>query len=80
MNNETVSIEQLKVTYQHLAFIHSKLMASQFFAEEFLQADASIKFITEMANKIGEEIEKREQELVQQESVETAEDTNHVQE
>lgn len=52
------SITQLKEAYQNLAFIHQKLMASTFFPEDFTQADKSIKFLTEMANKISEDIEK----------------------
>ncbi|WP_374028321.1 hypothetical protein ACES2J_08290 [Bdellovibrio bacteriovorus] len=58
----TPSIEQLKETYTHLAFIHQKLMASQFYPEEFTQADKSIKFLTEMANKLAEQIEATEKE------------------
>lgn len=57
MEPKVPTIDELKETYQNLAFIHQKLMASRFYPEDFKQADISIKFITEMANKIAEDIE-----------------------
>lgn len=55
--SETPTLDSLKQTYQHLAFIHNKFLTTQFYLEEMKQADSVMKFITELANKIAQQIE-----------------------
>lgn len=60
------TIELLKDTYQNLAFIHQKLLATTFYPEDFTQADKSIRFLTEMANKIAEDIQAMEKPVTEE--------------
>lgn len=55
----TSSIEDLKRTYSYLSFIHQKFLTIQFYLEELSQADSSMKFVVEFANKIAEQIVER---------------------
>lgn len=51
-------IEQKKKTLNILAFIHQKLLATHFYPEEFVAADASLEMIGEMAKRLDEELQK----------------------
>lgn len=51
------TLEQLKFTLDKLAFIHQKLTTVQFYPEEFKQADASIRLIIEMAEKVSADVQ-----------------------
>lgn len=53
-------MQKLKETYACLAFIHQKMMAITYYPEDFVAADAAIKLITEMANKLAQDIEDSE--------------------
>lgn len=56
-----MNIEEKKKLHAQLVFIHQRLtQTSQYFLEEFEIAKDSIKTITEMANKIAEEIKSEE--------------------
>jgi hypothetical protein len=58
-------VDQYKQSYGHLAFIHQKLLTTQFYPEEFSSADSALKFITAMANELAQKID----ELTPKESV-----------
>lgn len=56
------SISELKNTYEKLVFVHQALtQKNQYFIEEFEVAKSAIQMITEMANKIGQDIHAIEQ-------------------
>ncbi len=51
------NIEELKLTYQKLAFIHSVLtQKTTYYLEDFEVAKAATIMITDMANKISDDI------------------------
>ena len=57
--NQSVSsnLEQLKQTYARLAFVHQIITQSTSYrAEEFKIADEAIRMITDMANKLSDDI------------------------
>ena len=55
------SIEQLKKTYEQLAFIHQILTQStRYTLEEIDVAKDAAKTVTEMANRLSDEIKSRE--------------------
>lgn len=41
---------------QCLAFIHQKLLITQFYPEQFAMADKSLKFIEALAKDLGEKV------------------------
>lgn len=51
-----VNLEQLKLTHGQLAFIHQVLTRNQFFVDEFEVAKDALRTITEMCNKIADQI------------------------
>lgn len=57
---ETNSIQDLKDTYQKLAFIHNKMLGLQFYPEEFQVCDAAMKMLTKMCNDLAADIDARE--------------------
>lgn len=61
------TVEQLKLTYRHLAFIHQKLMSTTFYLEEIQQADAAARFITDLANKVAKDIDALQAQAVAEE-------------
>lgn len=52
--SNTPNVKQ--ATLQVLVFIHNKLVATQFYPEEFAEADKSLRLIKDMAEKLNEEI------------------------
>lgn len=57
-NKKTYSTDDLKSTHQKLAYIHQILTQSQTYrVEEFDYAKECILMITEMANKIAQQLE-----------------------
>ena len=53
--SETPNLKQ--ATLQVLVFIHNKLIASQFYPEEFAEADKSLRLIKDMAEKLNAEVQ-----------------------
>lgn len=57
----TEDIQKSKDTYQILAFVHNKIVNStQYYLEEVDVAKAAAKLLTDMCNKMSEDIEKAE--------------------
>lgn len=55
------SVDQLKKTYEQLAFIHSVLtQRTQYFLEEVDVAKDAARTITDMANKLADEIKAKD--------------------
>lgn len=55
------SIDQLKKTYEQLAFIHQILtQRTQYFLEELDLAKDAAKTVTDMANKLADEIKAKD--------------------
>jgi hypothetical protein len=58
---EAPTQEQKKKTYEQLAFIHSIVtQRTQFFVDEFKVAEASARMLTDMANRLADEIKAAE--------------------
>ena len=66
-----MDLTELKKTHAQFAFIHTRLTQScQYFVDEFEIARDAIKTITEMTNKLGEDIQKLETENAEKTSAE----------
>lgn len=62
----TEDIQKSKDTYQILAFVHNKIVNStQYYLEEVDVAKAAAKLLTDMCNKMSEDIEKAEAALTE---------------